>query len=62
MAQEVGVEIKTTITKSNGNNMRIETIAYVQEFYDSNDIYWQASCRKDFIIISTMDQDGEKSN
>ena len=38
MAQKVRVEIKTTIIRSNGNNLSSETIALVQEFYDSHDI------------------------
>lgn len=61
MAQEVGIEMKTTITRSDGNNLSSEAKALVHEFYGSNDISLQAPGRKDFIIICTVDQDGEKS-
>ena len=38
MAQELGIEMKTTITRSNGNNLSSEAIALVHAFYGSNDI------------------------
>lgn len=46
MAQEARAEIKTTITRSNSNNLSKETIALVQEFYDSNNISWQVPGRE----------------
>ena len=46
MAQEARAEIKTTITRINSNNLSKETIALVQEFYDSNNISWQVPGRE----------------
>lgn len=46
MAQEARAEIKTTITRSNSNNLSKETMALVQEFYDSNNISWQVPGRE----------------
>ena len=61
LTQEVGVEIKTAITRNNGNNLSSVTKALVQEFYNSNDISWQVAGRKYFIVIHTLDQDGKKA-
>lgn len=60
IAKSIGLDVSVSPTSAKRSIITEETISLVNDFYNNNDISWQAPGRKDHVIIRETNEEGEK--